>query len=356
MIWYPICYTILVLPLSIVRWRTFRPPEHQKLQTPFAVTAVVVTIFGLSGVVNVALIMLTRRNLLLFGQRRGVVSTQESRNANEGSFGPGSIHAVQSGVLSQGATGERVPTASVISVTLPGTSLDHSGDHHEIKCTRAASSNWGSTSTHHALSVGVHSIGDLSEPMKFGATPSLALRDAAYSGSTRNRKPLPDFELRRDTSELSHRVLKFPDEREWERESNHSLNNVGMGESASVRMEQRRRRSLELEDVWKTKSAPSSVSGLVTPPGVTPRAGEGLDQSTREQEPRSTNGSRGLLSHPLDPGPSLRDPRPYSSSQLGLHPPAVPPIPSGSPPRPSSLRGRGAGDLNVEGGVPFVRP
>ena len=73
MIWYPVTYTALVLPLSIVRWSTFRPIGQAEPNVPFALTCVVVTIFSLSGIVNVSLILLTRKNLLLFGQR-GVVN------------------------------------------------------------------------------------------------------------------------------------------------------------------------------------------------------------------------------------------------------------------------------------------
>ena len=71
-IWYPICYTILVLPLSIARWTTFHGKSASKM--PFAVTAIVTTVFGLSGVVSVVLTVLTRRNLLLLGPNRGVMN------------------------------------------------------------------------------------------------------------------------------------------------------------------------------------------------------------------------------------------------------------------------------------------
>ena len=73
MIWYPLTYTVLVLPLSIVRWSTFRPIGQAEPHVPFPLTSVVVTVFGLSGIANVVLILFTRKNLLLFGQR-GVVN------------------------------------------------------------------------------------------------------------------------------------------------------------------------------------------------------------------------------------------------------------------------------------------
>ncbi|EJD52474.1 hypothetical protein AURDEDRAFT_142434 [Auricularia subglabra TFB-10046 SS5] len=71
MLFYPLLYSILVLPLSIFRWVGYamqqeRPPR----QLPFAVSIVSITVFGLSGLVNVALFMFTRPKLLLFEGRR----------------------------------------------------------------------------------------------------------------------------------------------------------------------------------------------------------------------------------------------------------------------------------------------
>ncbi|KAG8764137.1 hypothetical protein FRC11_004625 [Ceratobasidium sp. 423] len=75
MLYYPAAYTALTLPLSIARWSTFDPsagPElgHTAAETPFVATAIVVTIFGLSGVVNVIMFVSTRPNVLGFGARR----------------------------------------------------------------------------------------------------------------------------------------------------------------------------------------------------------------------------------------------------------------------------------------------
>lgn len=356
MIWYPICYTILVLPLSIVRWRTFRTPANLNLQTPFAVTAVVVTIFGLSGVANVVLITLTRRNLLLFGQRRGVVSTQESMNVNEGRFGLGSVLALRSGMFSQDVTGERLPMTSMCYTTLPGISLDRHGNLHDIKGVPVGCSDWGNTTTHLAPSIGVRSVvsmGDLSEPMKFGATPSPSLPSTVYSGSAGHRKPLSDLELGKKASESSIRALKTPIEREWGRE----VSDVGKGDKTIVRVEQSG--SLEPEDFGKTRN--DSFSGPAIPPGLTTRAGEGLGPSIREQVLRwSTNESRRLLDqeershkplHPLDSTPSLWHPPSYSSSQLPLVPPSIPPVPMGLPPRPKPPRRRGVTDSNTGGSI-----
>ncbi|CAE6450550.1 unnamed protein product [Rhizoctonia solani] len=74
MLYYPLGYTILTLPLSIARWSTFNPSApvlgRTPAETPFVATAIVVTIFGLSGVVNVIMFVSTRPNVLGFGARR----------------------------------------------------------------------------------------------------------------------------------------------------------------------------------------------------------------------------------------------------------------------------------------------
>lgn len=69
-IWYPICYSIIVVPLFVVRWWTFHAPSG--FEMPPSATAAVITLFGFSGAVSVVLILLTRRDLLLLGPSRGV--------------------------------------------------------------------------------------------------------------------------------------------------------------------------------------------------------------------------------------------------------------------------------------------
>ena len=60
---YPFCYVAVVLPLSIGRWIGF---GHNDTQTvPSAVTLTVVSIYGLSGLINVTLLIWTRPRLLL---------------------------------------------------------------------------------------------------------------------------------------------------------------------------------------------------------------------------------------------------------------------------------------------------
>ena len=338
MIWYPICYTILVLPLSIVRWRTFRAPGQQQLQTPFAVTAVVITIFGLSGVVNVVLIMLTRRNLLLFGQRRGVVSTQESRDSSARKFGSGLASSEQGGTLVRGqgstnAAGGRAPTTSGGSATLPRISLSRSGDPLDLKSIMGAGSNWENTSTLHASSIAfrsVASLGDLSEPVKPGATPapSPALRTVVCGGSTGESLSLSDLGLGKMTGGSGIRALKSSDEREEGGELGQSLNDVGKGIITSVGMV--RRRSLDSEaQTWRSTSQSNSL----------------LEQGERPRK----------LSHPLEPATSLRYLSSHPDAQLHLVPPSglppFPPVPTGSPPRLSAPRVLGVPDSNPEGGL-----
>ncbi|KAI0058574.1 hypothetical protein BV25DRAFT_1840948 [Artomyces pyxidatus] len=61
MLAYPAVYSVLVLPLSIVRWITFRTGS-----APSAATFVVIFLFSLSGACNVLLLLTTRPQLLLF--------------------------------------------------------------------------------------------------------------------------------------------------------------------------------------------------------------------------------------------------------------------------------------------------
>lgn len=98
---YPAAYTALVLPLSIARWTTFDPssPPAQPLtasQTPFTATAIVVSIFNLSGVVNVIMFISTRPNVLGFGARR------QARAERMREKGPGAISTFGSIAPSRG--------------------------------------------------------------------------------------------------------------------------------------------------------------------------------------------------------------------------------------------------------------
>jgi hypothetical protein len=73
MLWYPAAYTILVLPLSVVRWMRFSNADFADPQlpgmTPLATATLIFhALFRLSGVVNVGLVLTTRPNVLLFGE------------------------------------------------------------------------------------------------------------------------------------------------------------------------------------------------------------------------------------------------------------------------------------------------
>jgi hypothetical protein len=71
---YPASYVVIVLPLSIVRWIDFKvdsnPPDPNNIheRMPSAATFFVISLFGLSGLVNVTLLLLTRPGLLLLSQ------------------------------------------------------------------------------------------------------------------------------------------------------------------------------------------------------------------------------------------------------------------------------------------------
>ncbi|KAF8593872.1 hypothetical protein BDV93DRAFT_460094, partial [Ceratobasidium sp. AG-I] len=83
----PICYTFLVLPLSVVRWVGFagkaRPPLLDPSQSSLATAALVFyAIFRLSGLVNVVLILKTRVGLLLINSD-GVLPVNDLRRINE---------------------------------------------------------------------------------------------------------------------------------------------------------------------------------------------------------------------------------------------------------------------------------
>ncbi|KAI4521532.1 hypothetical protein GGG16DRAFT_86885 [Schizophyllum commune] len=64
MIAYPLVYSVLVLPLSVVRWIGFLDTGPE----PPALTMTVISIYGLSGFANVLLLRLTRPNSVLFGR------------------------------------------------------------------------------------------------------------------------------------------------------------------------------------------------------------------------------------------------------------------------------------------------
>ncbi|KAH9061349.1 hypothetical protein EDB87DRAFT_1560305 [Lactarius vividus] len=73
MLSYPLAYFVVVLPISIVRWIEFR----NKKIPPSAATFFTVSMFNLSGAINVLLFLIVRRELLLF-------SSPEEHSGHEG--------------------------------------------------------------------------------------------------------------------------------------------------------------------------------------------------------------------------------------------------------------------------------
>ncbi|EIN11603.1 hypothetical protein PUNSTDRAFT_131762, partial [Punctularia strigosozonata HHB-11173 SS5] len=79
---YPITYSVVILPMSIVRWIMFGSLRSSSI--PSAATLAVVTIFHLSGAVNVLLLIFARPGLLLLRPRlrlrEPVISTVHSNS------------------------------------------------------------------------------------------------------------------------------------------------------------------------------------------------------------------------------------------------------------------------------------
>src|SRR6266850_1371092 len=57
---YPLAYSVIVLPLSVVRWLAY---NHKRV--PSAATFVVMSMYSLSGAINVLLLVIVRPYLLL---------------------------------------------------------------------------------------------------------------------------------------------------------------------------------------------------------------------------------------------------------------------------------------------------
>lgn len=90
MLYYPIAYTIVVSPLSIVRWITFNNEDLTAVQKPenrAIATAILLfhSVFRLSGFVNVCLLA-TRPGVLLFEEKHdgGVGENEVARPGGQG--------------------------------------------------------------------------------------------------------------------------------------------------------------------------------------------------------------------------------------------------------------------------------
>jgi len=101
-----ICSIDQVLPLSIARWTTFHSSPSTPKSTPFVATAVVVSLFGLSGIVNSVLFVGTRPGLLGFAARKQI----------RGSHANGCQEAGHGGQdASEEGHGDQEPTARPLS-------------------------------------------------------------------------------------------------------------------------------------------------------------------------------------------------------------------------------------------------
>lgn len=115
MIAYPLVYSILVLPLSVVRWVGFVQERGGRLShIASSATLTVVTIYGLSGAMNVVLLFVTRPNSLLFGHTQVYDTDGRAPSPSSSNTSPtpkGSNHMVREG-HSDGLQLGRLPSIS----------------------------------------------------------------------------------------------------------------------------------------------------------------------------------------------------------------------------------------------------
>ena len=83
-------YCTCILPLSVVRWMSFDEEAKRGVTSvPPAWTFTVITIFGLSGFLNVILVLTTKRNL--FGRRKKPSSGSPSAINTDSEYEMGSL-------------------------------------------------------------------------------------------------------------------------------------------------------------------------------------------------------------------------------------------------------------------------
>ncbi|KAJ7033369.1 hypothetical protein C8F04DRAFT_623175 [Mycena alexandri] len=69
---YPVCYCVLLIPLSVARWIGFVQERGGRMDSiPSAATFGVISLYGLSGASNVVLLLSTKPNSMLFGGWQG---------------------------------------------------------------------------------------------------------------------------------------------------------------------------------------------------------------------------------------------------------------------------------------------
>ncbi|KAG9075641.1 hypothetical protein FRC06_009972, partial [Ceratobasidium sp. 370] len=101
MLYYPAAYTILVLPLSVVRWMTFTKPSLADPQLPSMASLATAqmtfhALYRLSGVINVALVLGTRPGVLLLDEEGDQPQPADGeRNADNNSLLERQVNAGQ---------------------------------------------------------------------------------------------------------------------------------------------------------------------------------------------------------------------------------------------------------------------
>lgn len=92
---YPFAYSVVVLPVSVVRWITFQNQtcgtgSNGHTSVPAAATFATVFLHDLFGFVNVLLLLTTRQTLLLFEKPEGMGEGEEGGRAVNGEAQPAS--------------------------------------------------------------------------------------------------------------------------------------------------------------------------------------------------------------------------------------------------------------------------
>lgn len=116
---YPATYALLVCPVSIIRWIGFGL-EARGQSIPSAATFISISIFALSGLSNVLLLVTTRPNLLLFGSVPGLQTDHEnSQEALNEQSGVGATE-VEAGIVAASRGGVAIGITQETVIGDPG--------------------------------------------------------------------------------------------------------------------------------------------------------------------------------------------------------------------------------------------
>ena len=80
---YPIIYSVIIVPLSVVRWIQFSQEDRGKGVISASWIITVEAIHSLGGFLDVSLFLLTKRGLLLFGNSRAPLVSGEEKPPDE---------------------------------------------------------------------------------------------------------------------------------------------------------------------------------------------------------------------------------------------------------------------------------